>query len=462
MPKTPVKDGLPIANRTLSTGESPEHSPMVPKRRRMESPKSTKTVSSANTQNDRSAGCSSPNGTSVPDKLAKPVGTLVKVGLPIRAGSPGCGPIVPKRPRIESPSSTVSSSSARSQKGQLQPAGLSSPNGSSIPDGTPSEVGLPISAKSPESACIDRVETAINVGLPIPVRSPECGPVVPKRRRIEPTVPKKSRIAIKSPTVTETSPYVESQKGQTQPAAFSSPNESPVPAGFEKSHETPNLVVAALPGTNMDQAAYTMPSEPPITLSPAGSPEGLSQQASVTSPIQSSVPNGSEQFNETSFPVGSLEVGSKKSKGGAAAIGPLISATRMSVPAGSRKRLAEQVIIPSGCAQSIPMAVETAIPAGTSLAAKLAKTGSSEPNEIPTATGSAFSSVRAFSNALFGGWKKVQSCLVQFSSMLVFLPNASSPSASSLPAEAVSTFLPKPQPPENEPESIDMEMKEND
>ncbi|PIC15768.1 hypothetical protein B9Z55_022617 [Caenorhabditis nigoni] len=379
MPKTPVKDGSPIANRTLSTGESPEHSPMVPKRRRMESPKSTKTVSSANTQNDRSAGCSSPNGTSVPNEFAKPVGTLVKIGLPI------------------------------------------------------------------------------------PARSPECGPVVPKRRRIEPTVPKKSRIAIESPTVTETSPYVESQKGQTPPAAFSSPNGSPVSAGFEKPHETPNLVVAALPGTNIDQAAYTMPSEPPITLSPAGSLEGLSQQASVTSPIQSSVPNGSEQFNEISFPVGSLEVGSKKSKGGAAAIGPLISAARMSFPAGSRKRLAEQVTVTSGYAQSNKLPMEdTAIPAGIPLAAKLDKAGATEPNEIPTAAGSAFSSVRAFSNAIFGQWKKVQSCLVKVSSMFVFLPNASSPSASSLPAEAVSAFLPKPQPPENEPESIDMEMEEND
>ncbi|CAO4383229.1 unnamed protein product [Caenorhabditis nigoni] len=629
MPKTPVKDGLPIADGTLFSAESPERGHMVPKRRRIKSPSSTEAASSANTQNGQSAGCSSPNGSSVPDEIAKPAGTLVKVGLPIPPGSPGCGPIVLKRRRIESPSSNETSSPAKPQKGQLQPTGVAPPNESSIPDGfvkpkgTSSEVsipipsgspesgciervgnavkvGLPIPARSPESGCIERVGNAVKVGLPIPARSPECGSIVPKR----------SKIAVELPPVTE----AKSLKGQM---SFASPNGTPVSAGFENPYmnlqiqlsrfckaiyETPNPVVASFPGNTSFPPEYAEPAKNPITAVPrtpeliacpekwkeaqariaqvslqmkshgtkleeiksevahvlslikcsladnlekpngdsvafeppipAGLREGLSQldtvatiessvpaapkqvngivnavespitigsssptassdqngfsmkirsqtrteaslptgsinEAAVASPIQSSVPNGSEQVNESSVPVVTLEVGSNKSNGCPAAIGPLISSTTMSFPAGSRKRRAEQVAITSGYAQSDeqPMAIETTMPAGVSLATKMAKAKSTNPNKFPTAAGSAFSSVCAFSNTVFGGWKTVQSCLVNIASMLVFLPNdnsATSPFESSLPDEAVSVPLPKPQPSENGPESIDMEIGEDD
>ncbi|PIC15770.1 hypothetical protein B9Z55_022619 [Caenorhabditis nigoni] len=621
MPKTPVKDGLPIADGTLFSAESPEHSSMVPKRRRIESLKSTETASSANKQNGRSAGCSSSNGSSVPDELAKPMGTPVKVGLPIPKRSPKCGPIVPKRRRIESPSSTETSSSAKPQKGQLQPTGVAPPNESSIPDGfvkpkgTSSEVSIPIPSGSPEcksspseissstkfpipAGCIERVGNAVKVGLPIPARSPECGSIVPKR----------SKIAVELPPVTE----AKSQKGQM---SFASPNGTPVSAGFENPYmnlqiqlsrfckaiyETPNPVVASFPGNTSFPPEYAEPAKNPITAVPrtpeliacpakwkeaqariaqvslqmkshgtkleeiksevahvlslikcsladnlekpngdsvafeppipAGLREGLSQldtvatiessvpaapkqvngivnavespitigsssptassdqngfsmkirsqtrteaslptgsinEAAVASPIQSSVPNGSEQVNESSVPIVTLELVSNKSNGCPAAIGPLISSTTMSFPAGSRKRRAEQVAITSGYAQSDeqPMAIETTMPAGFST--KMAKAKSTNPNKFPTAAGSPFSSVRAFSNAFFGQWKRVQSCLVKFASMLVFLPNdnsATSPFESSLPDEAVSVPLPKPQPSENGPESIDMEIGEDD
>ncbi|CAO4383228.1 unnamed protein product [Caenorhabditis nigoni] len=753
MPKTPVKDGLPIADGTLFTAESPECGPIVPERRRIGSPRLTKAVSSANPQNGESAGCSSSNGSSVPDELAKPMGTPVKVGLPIPMRSPKCGPIVPKRRRIESPSSTEAISLKKSQIGQSQPTDVAPPNEFSIPDGfvksrgTPLEVVRPISSGSPESGCIDRVGTGttssppgytepselpmtltsnmhefvarwtearlrlahvyLYMGFPLPAGVSfatifseittnlyqaallsglfaTVGSNKPNGNRVsletekptEDSIPERLGegqfqlakvpspvgilisvgskeqnedsgstglpiratcilltdelreellqlniyaaqiesngegtpeqinglanavespitveilspaassdqnglpMALRSPTRTETSLPTES----FEEATLASPIQSSVPNGSEQVKglaiiiESPDTVGNGSPAASSEQNGLLMVVESPVTFgstplsassipdklkniglqilfllssgsenqtgypisvgsqiqsmpdlvadavrwaearsrvaqvyslmgfpipagipfetrfadiqshlyqaallsgcfdqvgsnkqngtlvvleppnpaagpsSTAGSREELSQQTSVASPIQSS------------FSVGSIEVSSKKSNRDPAAIGPLISATRMSFLAGSRKRLAEQVTITSGCAQS-NKAVETAIPAGISLAAKVAKAESAEPNEIPTAAGSAFSSVRAFSNAVFGGWKKVQSCLVQFFSMLVFLPYASPPSASSLPAEPVSALLPKPQPPENGPEPIDMEVGEDD
>ncbi|PIC14938.1 hypothetical protein B9Z55_027079 [Caenorhabditis nigoni] len=144
------------------------------------------------------------------------------------------GPTVPEKPQIavESPISTVPSTPANAQIGQSQPAGGPSSMVSSIPDGF----------AKPQ-------ETPVNVELPIRKGSPECGPTVPKR----------SGIAVESPTSTETLSTAESQKGQTPPAAFASPNGSPVSAGFAKPHETPNPAVASFPGATSCPARYAEP-----------------------------------------------------------------------------------------------------------------------------------------------------------------------------------------------------------
>ncbi|ULT80057.1 hypothetical protein L3Y34_010557 [Caenorhabditis briggsae] len=258
---TTVKVGLRIPASTLFPAKFPGYGPTVPKRPlfAIESLSSIKAASSANTQNGQPqlAGFSSSNGSSVPDKFAKPVGTPVKAGLLIPAGSPERGPIVPKRPRIESPSSSETTSPAISQNGFVKPKE------------TPLQVGLPISSGSPESGCIERVGTAVKVGLPIPARSPESNAQIgqsqpaggpspmassipdgfakPNETPVNvglpfpkgspergPTVPKRARIAVESPTSTETLSTAESQKGLSQSAGFSSPHESTVSAGSSK------------------------------------------------------------------------------------------------------------------------------------------------------------------------------------------------------------------------------------
>ncbi|ULT80053.1 hypothetical protein L3Y34_010555 [Caenorhabditis briggsae] len=290
---TPVKAGL------LIPAGSPRCGPIVPKRPRIESPSSSETTSPAISQNGQSqpAGLSSPNGSSVPDGFAKPKGTPLKVSIPIPSGSPECGPTVPKKPEIaiESPTSIETSSPAKSREGQLQQTGVVPPNESSIPDGfvkpkeTPLQVGLPISSGSPESGCIERVGTAVKVGLPIPARSPESNAQIGQSQPAGgipdrfakpndtplnvglpfpkgspdrgPTVPKRARIAFESPTSTETLSTAESQKGLSQSAGFSSPNESTVSAGSSKTNGTPHPVVSAFLNNTSFPPGYAEPTK---------------------------------------------------------------------------------------------------------------------------------------------------------------------------------------------------------
>ncbi|UMM39351.1 hypothetical protein L5515_016441 [Caenorhabditis briggsae] len=341
MPKTPVKDGLPIADGTLFSAESPERCPIVPKRPRIESPSSTVPSSSANTQND---------------EFAKPVETLVKLRLPpIPAGSPRCGPIVPKRPRIESPSSTVPSSSANAQIGQSQPAGGPSPMASSIPDGF---------AKLNE--------TPVNAGLPFPKGSPDRGPTVPKR----------ARIAVESKSITETWSAI-LRKGQSQPVGFSSPIGSTVPAGSSNPMtavpQTPELIyfsarwteayariarVSSLMGagfragylfatryaeiqSQLAQASLLMRGslpddlKPPIPAAgmsiPGGLHQGQSQLATFAASIQSSVPAGSPKKNKDQI-----------------ALGPRIPVSAISCSAGSQKDLSQLATTDTSMESSVP------------------------------------------------------------------------------------------------------------
>ncbi|PIC15769.1 hypothetical protein B9Z55_022618 [Caenorhabditis nigoni] len=653
MPKTPVNDGLPMADGALFSAESPEHSSMVPKRRRIESLKSTETASSANKQNGRSAGCSSSNGSSVPDELAKPMGTPVKVGLPIPKRSPKCGPIVPKRRRIESPSSTEAISLKKSQIGQSQPTDVAPPNEFSIPDGfvksrgTPLEVVRPISSGSPESGCIDRVGTGttsfpagytesselpmtltsdmhefvarwtearlrlahvyLYMGFPFPAGVSfatifseittnlyqaallsglfaTVGSNKPNGNRVsletekptEDSIPERlgevgskeqnedsgsTGLPIRATCILLTDELREELLQLNTYAAQIESNGEGTPEqinGLANAVESPITVEILSPAASSDQNGLPMALRSPTRTETSLPTESL-EEATLASPIQSSVPNGSEQvkglaiiieppdtvgngspaasskqngllmvvespvtFGNTPLAASSipdklkniglqilflLSSGSENQTGYPISVGSQIqsmpdlvadaarwaearsrvaqvySLMGFPIPAGIpfETRFADiqshlyQAALLSGCFDQVGsnepngtlVALEPPNPVpGPSLPAgsreELAKAESAEPNEIPTVAGSAFSSVRTFSNALFGCWKKVQSCLVQFFSMLVFLPYASPPSASSLPAEAVSAPLPKPQPPENGPESIDMEVGEDD
>ncbi|PIC15765.1 hypothetical protein B9Z55_022615 [Caenorhabditis nigoni] len=276
MPKTPVKDGLPTADGTLFSAESPEHNPMVPKRRRIESPSSSE---AANTQNGQSAGCSSSNGSSVADELAKPVETLVKLRLPpIPAGSPRCGPIVPKRPRIESPSSTETSTTAKSQTGLPQPVGFSSPNESTVPAGSLKTNGTTCTV---ESALPNT--TSFTVGCAKPTKNLMAAVPQASEQIAFPAKWKEAQALIAQVSLLTETPGTKLEDIKSQLAQVLSFMNCSLPDNSKK----PNDDAIAL--------------EPPISAAgisnPVGSHQGQPQIATVASPIQSSVQNGSEQAN---------------------------------------------------------------------------------------------------------------------------------------------------------------------
>ncbi|UMM39353.1 hypothetical protein L5515_016442 [Caenorhabditis briggsae] len=402
---TAVKFGSPIPDGTLFSAESSECGPIVPKRPRIaiESPSAI----------GQSEAAASSNGPPVPARHIEPKLTPVKVGLLIPAGSPKCGPIVPKPPI---PVSGISCP-AGSQEGLSKLATNNASIESSVPVG------------QEQDGFFTAVGSSNDDGKPFPASSPNPNELSPFPGLAKyPFLTDFDRI---KEEIEETN----RRMGRTVAEFESTLSDTPEHVnGIVNAVESPITVESSSPTASSDQNGFSMAVRS-LTRTEALLPTESIKEATVDSPIQS-VPNGSKQGNESSVPVGSLEVGSNKSNGGPAAIGPLISATKMYLPAGSRKRLDHGK-----------------------------EAGSTEPNKCPSASGSAFSSVRAFSNAFFGHLKKVQSCLVQFSSMVVFLPNdnsATSSLASSLPAEAVSAPSPKPQPPENGPESMDIETEEDD
>ncbi|PIC15766.1 hypothetical protein B9Z55_022616 [Caenorhabditis nigoni] len=328
MPKTPVKDGLPIADGTLLSAESPEHDPMVPKRRRIESPSSTEAASSANTQKGQSAGCSSPNGSSVPNKFAKP--TLVKLQLPpIPAGSFKGGPIVPKRPRIESPSSTVPSSSTNAQIAQSQPAGFSSPNRSPVPAGSSKTNG---NAYPVLSALLNK--TSFPAKCAKPTRNPMTSvPPTPEliafAARWSETHAKISRISLLMGSGFRAghefaARFAEIQSHLAQASLLmrgSLPDDlkPPIPAaGLSNpagSHQRQfqstiagsiqSSVPAGSPEKNKDQISFG-PRIPVSAIScSAGSHQGQSQLATTDTSMESSVPSGQKQADGLLTAVGS-------------------------------------------------------------------------------------------------------------------------------------------------------------
>ncbi|CAO4383226.1 unnamed protein product [Caenorhabditis nigoni] len=310
-------------------------------------------------------------------------------------------------------------------------------------------------------------------------------------------------MAVRSPTRTEASFPTES----FEEATVGSPIQSYVRNGSEQANglaivvESPNATGNGSPAASSEKNGLSIGSPHQTeTSSPAGSLE----EATVASPIQSSVQIGSEQANglanvvessntvgngsvaassdqnglstgsphqtETSSPAAFLEDGSDKSNGNPVALEPLTPATNMSDSPGSRKRPAQQATLNSGSAKpnKLPNSNDA---------------GSTEPNKLPTTAGSKFHPFQAFWEGLQSvDWKEVHSCLSGILSLTVDFPNGPVPLGSLLPdvftsivnsqpspgsaagpsAETSSASLPEPQLEENGSESNDVKMEDEE
>ncbi|PIC15762.1 hypothetical protein B9Z55_022614 [Caenorhabditis nigoni] len=279
--ETTVRVGIRIPSSTLFPAKHPG-CPTVPKRPlfAIESPSSMKAASSANTRNGQPqfAGFSSSNESSAPDKFAKPVGIPVKVGLPISAGSFGCGPIVPKRRRIESPNSTETSTTAKSQTGLPQPVGFSSPNESTVPAGSLKTNGTTCTV---ESALPNT--TSFTVGCAKPTKNLMAAvPQAPEQIAF-PAKWKEAQALIAQVSLLTETPGTKLEDIKSQLAQVLSFMNCSLPDNSKK--------------PNDDAIALEPPISAAVISNPVGSHQGQPQIATVASPIQSSVQNGSEQAN---------------------------------------------------------------------------------------------------------------------------------------------------------------------